>query len=125
MAVGPFDPVASCVTGGTAVAMPYLWFLLKVRQLRGICRVAEVAALLHTRRGIAKGLRNDMAGIQGLVQTLGTVLANSVDFNQVPATIRVSGGRVELEMSCGMADASVKTPCASSHLPSRPREAST
>jgi hypothetical protein len=65
IAVGPFEPVASCVTGGTAVAMPYLWLLPKARQLRGIGRMAEVAALLHTRRGMAKGLRNDMAGKVG------------------------------------------------------------
>lgn len=51
--------------------------------------MAEVAALLHTRRGIAKGLRNDMARIKGLIQTLSTVLVNSFEFNQVPATIRV------------------------------------
>ncbi len=80
--------------------------------------MAEVAALLHTRRGIAKGLRNDMARINGLIQTLGTVLVNSVEFNQVPATIRESGGRVELGRSCRLADASLKTSSASSHLPS-------
>lgn len=81
MAVGPFDPVESCVTGGTAVAMPYLWFPPKARQLRGIGRMAEVGALLHTRREIAKGLRKDMAGEKGLIQTLGAVLVNSVEFN--------------------------------------------
>jgi hypothetical protein len=61
IAVGPFEPAASCVTGGTAVAIPYLWLPPKARQLRGTGRMAEVAALAHTRREIAKGLRNDMA----------------------------------------------------------------
>lgn len=46
--------------------------------------MAEAAALLHTRRGIMKGLRKDMAGIKGLTQTRATILVNSVEFNQVP-----------------------------------------
>lgn len=73
IAVGPFEPAASCVTGGTAVAIPYLWLPPKARQLRGTGRMAEVAALAHTRREIAKGLRNDMAGMKSLGLTLHTV----------------------------------------------------
>ena len=79
IAVGPFEPVASWVTGGTAVAMPYLWLPPKARQLRGMGRMAEVAALAHTRRGTAKGLRNDMAGIKRLKLTLKT--DESVEFS--------------------------------------------
>jgi hypothetical protein len=66
--------------------MPYLWLLPKARQLRGIGRMAEVAAPLHTRRGIAKGLRNDMAGIESLESTLAIV--KFVDLSRFPELIR-------------------------------------
>jgi hypothetical protein len=69
--------------------MPYLWLLPKARQLRGIGRMAEVPALLHTRRGIAKGLRNDMAGLGRLESTLKIV--KFVELSQFPESIEDRG----------------------------------
>jgi hypothetical protein len=85
IAVGPFEPVASCVTGGTTVAILYLWLPPKARQFRGIGRMAEVAALLHTRRGIAKGLRNDMAAMEIPTRTLNAV--ELAGFSQAPESM--------------------------------------
>lgn len=106
IAVGPFEPVASCVTGGTAVAIPYLWLLPNARQLRGIGRMADVAALLHTRRGIAKGLRNDMIGMGRLNSTLKII--KFVELSQFPSELRIAGLGCELGTSteCQMPEAS-------------------
>lgn len=58
MAVGPFDPVAFCVTGGTVVARPLRWSLLYIVHPRDTARIPEVVVLSHIRRGMMKELRN-------------------------------------------------------------------
>jgi hypothetical protein len=47
--------------------------------------MAEVAALLHTRRGIAKGLRNDMAAMEIPTRTLNAV--ELAGFSQAPESM--------------------------------------
>jgi hypothetical protein len=47
--------------------------------------MAEVPALLHTRREIAKGLRNDMAGMGRLESALDIV--KFVELSQFPESI--------------------------------------
>lgn len=59
MAVGPFDPVASCVTGGTTVASPDFCCTLCARKLRAAGLIPE-QTLLRSRPGIMNGLRSDI-----------------------------------------------------------------
>lgn len=61
MAVGPFDPVASWVTGGTTVASPDLWFVLHSKGLLRTGRIPETA-LLSVCRGRVNGRRKAIAG---------------------------------------------------------------
>lgn len=61
MAVGPLDPVASWVTGGTTVASPDLWFVLFNRGLWKAGRIPETAPL-SVCRGRVNGRRKAITG---------------------------------------------------------------
>jgi hypothetical protein len=56
MAVGPLEPVAVCVTGGTAVASPR-WVVVYLNRLPIVDRAPREAPVSNW-RGIANGLRN-------------------------------------------------------------------
>ena len=56
IAVGPLEPAAFCVTGGTAVASP-LWLVMYLNRLP-IADWAPREVPVNNCRGIAKGLRN-------------------------------------------------------------------
>lgn len=64
IAVGPFELVASWVTGGTTVASPERWWPLYATQRRVSGRTPEVAAVVHIRRGMAKGARKTIVGCE-------------------------------------------------------------
>jgi hypothetical protein len=61
IAVGPLDPVASCVTGGTTVASPR-WLDMHDNRLAIADRDGNEVAFVNNRRGVAKGARNAMTG---------------------------------------------------------------
>jgi hypothetical protein len=63
IAVGPLDPVASCVTGGTTVASPR-WLDIHDNRLAIAGRSPNEVAFVNNRRGVAKGARNAIAGYE-------------------------------------------------------------
>lgn len=57
MAVGPFDPVASCVTGGTAVAKP---------QCRGVFNLQELAVAERSTEALLPHNRRETSGLNDI-----------------------------------------------------------